>query len=51
MDSFEITHESSLGGPHSACARLGDMAIFGDLGTMKIFVKKIVCLDYGVDGT
>ena len=39
MDSFELHMNQFYGVPHSVCARLGDMAIFGDLATMNIFVK------------
>ena len=30
--------------PHLACARLGDMAILGDMATINIFVKKWSCI-------
>ena len=41
-DHFHIRHESSLGVPHSACARRGDMALSSDLATINKMVLYIV---------
>ena len=37
-----LTHIIPRGVPHLACARLGDLAIFGDLATYSIFKIKMV---------
>ena len=41
-DPLHITKESFKRVPHLACARLGDLAIFGDLATINKMVLYIV---------
>ena len=38
-DPFHVNHPVEV--PHSACAFLGDLAIFGDLATYFIFIEKL----------